>query len=49
MFVLTSYLFQELTRLRITDIQGIEKPEMPEVGKSEKAASKKPQKVAVAT
>uniref|UniRef100_F6HJX1 Large ribosomal subunit protein bL21m n=1 Tax=Vitis vinifera TaxID=29760 RepID=F6HJX1_VITVI len=39
---------QELTRLRITDIQGIEKPEIPEVGKSEKAALKKPQKVAVA-
>lgn len=39
---------QELTRLRITDIQGIEKPEIPDVGKSEKAALKKPQKVAVA-
>ncbi|KAK6932575.1 Ribosomal protein L21-like [Dillenia turbinata] len=35
---------QELTRLRIIDIQGIEKPEKTTVGKAEKASVKKPQK-----
>ncbi|XP_057524801.1 50S ribosomal protein L21, mitochondrial-like [Amaranthus tricolor] len=39
---------QELTRLRITDIQGVEKPETPPVGKMSKQSSKKVQKVAVA-
>jgi len=37
--------FQELTKLRITDIQGIEKPEKPYTGKPSKAAGKKPEKV----
>nr|XP_023928580.1 50S ribosomal protein L21, mitochondrial-like [Quercus suber] len=36
---------QELTKLRITDIQGIEKPEKPYTGKPSKAAGKKPEKV----
>lgn len=39
---------QELTRLRITDIQGIEKPETPPIGKTPKASAKKVEKVAVA-
>ncbi|KAA8519795.1 hypothetical protein F0562_014115 [Nyssa sinensis] len=39
---------QELTKLRITDIQGIEKPENTTAGKTEKKAVKKPEKVAVA-
>ncbi|XP_024988116.1 50S ribosomal protein L21, mitochondrial [Cynara cardunculus var. scolymus] len=39
---------QELTKLRITDIQGIEKPEMPTSAKTEKAAAKKVEKAAVA-
>lgn len=39
---------QELTKLRITDIQGIEKPETKVDGKPFKAAIKKPEKVAVA-
>lgn len=39
---------QELTRLRITDIQGIEKPETPTVEKKGKSASKKTENVAVA-
>ncbi|CAO2820049.1 unnamed protein product [Amaranthus hypochondriacus] len=39
---------QELTRLRVTDIQGVEKPETPPVGKTSKPSSKKVQKVAVA-
>ncbi|KAL8143977.1 hypothetical protein V2J09_017009 [Rumex salicifolius] len=38
---------QELTRLRITDIQGIEKPEMPPVEKG-KSSSKKAENVPVA-
>ncbi|KAK6917557.1 Ribosomal protein L21-like [Dillenia turbinata] len=37
---------QELTRLRIIDIQGIEKPEKTTVGKGEKASVKKPEKAA---
>ncbi|KAK8575245.1 hypothetical protein V6N13_033513 [Hibiscus sabdariffa] len=37
---------QELTKLRITDIQGIEKPEIKTDGKPLKAALKKPEKVA---
>ncbi|KAH0985682.1 hypothetical protein GBA52_012859 [Prunus armeniaca] len=37
---------QELTKLRIVDVQGIEKPEVPE--KPPKAPGKKPEKVAVA-
>ena len=37
---------QELTKLRITDIQGIEKPEMKTDGKPLKAAVKKPEKIA---
>ncbi|KVH96978.1 Ribosomal protein L21 [Cynara cardunculus var. scolymus] len=40
--------FTELTKLRITDIQGIEKPEMPTSAKTEKAAAKKVEKAAVA-
>ncbi|KAF3451164.1 hypothetical protein FNV43_RR07256 [Rhamnella rubrinervis] len=45
---------QELTKLRITDIQGIEKPanvsneKPPKAPKSPKAPSKKPEKIAVA-
>ncbi|KAL6972467.1 hypothetical protein U1Q18_010683 [Sarracenia purpurea var. burkii] len=39
---------QELTKLRITDIQGIEKPETVADGKTEMTAAKKPGKVAVA-
>ncbi|PKI79499.1 hypothetical protein CRG98_000130 [Punica granatum] len=39
---------QELTKLRITDIQGIEKPQTTEPVKPVKAAVKKPEKVAVA-
>uniref|UniRef100_A0A803N271 Large ribosomal subunit protein bL21m n=1 Tax=Chenopodium quinoa TaxID=63459 RepID=A0A803N271_CHEQI len=39
---------QELTRLRITDVEGIEKPEAPPVGKTPKTAAKKVEKVAVA-
>ncbi|GMH05446.1 hypothetical protein Nepgr_007286 [Nepenthes gracilis] len=39
---------QELTRLRITDIQGIEKPGEPSYGKMEKASEKMVEKVAVA-
>ncbi|XP_059652142.1 large ribosomal subunit protein bL21m [Cornus florida] len=40
---------QELTKLRIVDIQGIEKPEMTKAVKTEKAAAvKKPAKVPVA-
>ncbi|KAF5728681.1 Ribosomal protein L21 [Tripterygium wilfordii] len=42
---------QELTKLRITDIQGIEKPEAkvdPKPSKAAKVAVKKPEKVAVA-
>ncbi|XWS19601.1 hypothetical protein CRYUN_Cryun31cG0029500 [Craigia yunnanensis] len=39
---------QELTKLRITDIQGIEKPEMKIDGKPLKAAVKKPEKIAAA-
>ncbi|PSR98583.1 50S ribosomal protein [Actinidia chinensis var. chinensis] len=35
---------QELTQLRITDIQGIEKPEPAPSAKPEKAAAKKPEK-----
>ncbi|KAH9608384.1 hypothetical protein KSS87_013591 [Heliosperma pusillum] len=38
---------QELTRLRITDIQGIEKTEAPLLGKSSKTSAKKEEKVAV--
>ncbi|KAK9268089.1 hypothetical protein L1049_010528 [Liquidambar formosana] len=38
---------QELTKLRITDIQGIEKPENTAAGKPEKAVVKKPEKAAV--
>ncbi|XP_052183731.1 50S ribosomal protein L21, mitochondrial [Diospyros lotus] len=38
---------QELTKLRITDIQGIEKPQLMSAGKIEKSAVKKPEKVAV--
>ena len=38
--------FQELTKLRITDIQGIEKPENTPTAKPPKAAGKKPEKVA---
>lgn len=38
---------QELTKLRITDIQGIEKPEKPTPAKTEKSAAKKAEKVAV--
>ncbi|KAL9247305.1 hypothetical protein vseg_020749 [Gypsophila vaccaria] len=38
---------QELTRLRITDIQGIEKIEAPLLGKSSKTSAKKVEKVAV--
>ncbi|XP_008225099.1 PREDICTED: 50S ribosomal protein L21, mitochondrial [Prunus mume] len=37
---------QELTKLRIVDVQGIEKPDVPE--KPPKAPGKKPEKVAVA-
>ncbi|KAL4308861.1 hypothetical protein GQ457_01G042210 [Hibiscus cannabinus] len=37
---------QELTKLRITDIQGIEKPEIKTDGKPLKAAIKEPEKVA---
>ncbi|XP_021294367.1 50S ribosomal protein L21, mitochondrial [Herrania umbratica] len=36
---------QELTKLRITDIQGIEKPEMKTDGKPLKAAVKKPEEI----
>ncbi|XP_041026581.1 50S ribosomal protein L21, mitochondrial [Juglans microcarpa x Juglans regia] len=39
---------QELTKLRITDIQGIEKPEKIATGTSTNSAGKKPEKVAVA-
>ncbi|OMO76432.1 Ribosomal protein L21 [Corchorus capsularis] len=39
---------QELTKLRITDIQGIEKPEVKTGGKPSKAAVKKPEKIAAA-
>ncbi|GMI72821.1 NUCLEAR FUSION DEFECTIVE 1 [Hibiscus trionum] len=39
---------QELTKLRITDIQGIEKPEIKTDGKPLKAAVKMPEKVATA-
>ncbi|XVF87486.1 hypothetical protein PTKIN_Ptkin18bG0123900 [Pterospermum kingtungense] len=39
---------QELTKLRITDIQGIEKPEVKTDGKPLKAAVKKPEKIAAA-
>ncbi|XP_048323454.2 large ribosomal subunit protein bL21m [Ziziphus jujuba] len=39
---------QELTKLRITDIQGIEKPENIGTQKPLKAAVKKPEKIAVA-
>ncbi|KAL2899472.1 50S ribosomal protein L21 mitochondrial [Bienertia sinuspersici] len=39
---------QELTRLRITDIQGIEKPETPLAVKPAKTSAKKAEKVAVA-
>lgn len=39
---------QELTKLRITDIQGLEKPEMTVAGKTEKVSVKKLEKVAVA-
>nr|POE73496.1 50s ribosomal protein l21, mitochondrial [Quercus suber] len=38
----------ELTKLRITDIQGIEKPEKTKHWKPSEAAGKKPEKVAVA-
>ncbi|XVE51340.1 hypothetical protein DITRI_Ditri02bG0032200 [Diplodiscus trichospermus] len=40
---------QELTKLRITDMQGIEKPEMKTNGKPLKAAVKKPEKIAAAS
>jgi len=39
---------QELTRLRITDIQGIEKPEPPASPKKVRTTSKKPEKEPVA-
>ncbi|KAK7851500.1 hypothetical protein CFP56_041676 [Quercus suber] len=39
---------KELTKLRITDIQGIEKPEKTKHWKPSEAAGKKPEKVAVA-
>lgn len=39
---------QELTRLRITEIEGIEKPETPLPGKTPKTPAKKVEKVAVA-
>ncbi|XP_028082745.1 50S ribosomal protein L21, mitochondrial-like [Camellia sinensis] len=39
---------QELTKLRITDIRGLEKPEMTVAGKMEKVSVKKLEKVAVA-
>ncbi|CAO2824767.1 unnamed protein product [Amaranthus hypochondriacus] len=39
---------QELTRLRITDIQGIEKAETPSFGKSSKTPAKKEEKASVA-
>nr|XP_043625065.1 50S ribosomal protein L21, mitochondrial [Erigeron canadensis] len=39
---------QELTKLRITDIQGIEKPETPVPTKTEKSAAKKVEKAPVA-
>ncbi|XVF27642.1 hypothetical protein REPUB_Repub14bG0125800 [Reevesia pubescens] len=39
---------QELTKLRITDIQGIEKPEIKTDGKPLKASAKEPEKIAAA-
>lgn len=39
---------QELTKLRITDIQGIDKPEMAPPLNTEKKTAKKAEKVAVA-
>ena len=42
------YPFQELTKLRITDIQGIEKPKPVDNQKPPKTPSKKQEKVAVA-
>ncbi|KAK6264727.1 Large ribosomal subunit protein bL21-like - like 1 [Theobroma cacao] len=39
---------QELTKLRITDIQGIEKPEMKTDGRPLKAAVKKPEEIVAA-
>lgn len=41
-------VFQELTKLRITDIQGIEKPEPKVDPKRKRAAVKTEEKVAVA-
>ena len=41
-------VFQELTRLRIADIQGIEKPEPKVDPKQKRAAVKQQEKVAVA-
>lgn len=51
----TKSTFQELTKLRITNIEGIEipqkiesvKPEKTTSGKSEKAAARKSEKVAI--
>lgn len=40
--------FQELTKLRITDIQGIAKPETVDKQKTPKTPGKKQEKVAVA-
>lgn len=42
------FFLQELTKLRIIDIQGIEKPEPVVTEKPSKAPGKKPEKVAVA-
>ena len=47
-FLIVVVVCQELTKLRITDIQGIEKPEMKTDGKPLKAAVKKPEKIAAA-
>lgn len=41
------YHLQELTKLRITDIQGIQKPQNVLVKKPSKAAKKEQEKVAV--
>lgn len=43
------FFLQELTKLRIIDIQGIEKPEPVVTEKPSKAPGKKPEKVAVAS
>jgi large subunit ribosomal protein L21 len=41
------YHFQELTKLRITDIEGVEKPQIELIEKPPKSAKTEQEKVAV--